>query len=155
MNRDWKGRGCKVALTDIELTALLKWHGITKPQDGKFSERREKWRNILERGRLLSLSRIGNLRGKQPWQNFRLSPLQLKRPPQAQAACNLSCHIYQGKPGNYGSIDRGGVTKEGIAEKEEGKRDNEEAKEGDIKNNCYKMTQKFLCYTSPIVLKNQ
>ncbi len=48
-----------------------------------------------------------------------------------------------------------GVTKEGIAEKEEGKRDNEEAKEGDIKNNCYKMTQKFLCYTSPIVLKNQ
>ncbi len=39
------------ALTGIELTALLKWHSFAKHGDGKVSEKREMWMEILEEGK--------------------------------------------------------------------------------------------------------
>ncbi len=40
------------ALTGYELTALLKWHGVEKPGDGKVAQRRDKWMKIVEERRV-------------------------------------------------------------------------------------------------------
>ncbi len=39
------------ALTGVELTTLLKWHGVPKPVDRKVEERRAKWIAISQSGK--------------------------------------------------------------------------------------------------------